>query len=307
MKTAGSQAGMLSRVEERIMNRNRKGVIFGSRIIAVGILCMILVADFVLSGMFDRDNSAPVPEPVLAESVRILFAGTKDDADCAIVLSQDACVMIDTGEEQDAEHILALLQQEGVEEIDCLILTHPDKDHIGGAPALLESLPVQKILTPVYDQSKESYERLTEQAEALGIMMTALEREEELQYKELSLHIWPPEETEYDKDNNYSLAVLVSHGEVQMFFAGDAQKKRMKEILQYNLPQVDLYKVSYHGRSLASGVRLIDLIRPQYAVVTAAEPEKETEQALRSVGAQIFCTREHDVVFVSDGIKIRPE
>lgn len=286
------------------MNRNGKGLIFGNRIIGIGILCMVLMSGFLLSG---KSDPAPDQAPVSAESARILFAGTKDDADCTIVLSQDVCMMIDTGEEQDAEHILALLQQEGVEEIDCLILTHPDKDHIGGAPALLESLPVQKIIAPAYDQPKESYELLIEQAEALDTTIVTPGRREELQYGELSLIIWPPEETHYDKDNNYSLAVLISHKEVQMFFAGDAQKKRMKEILQYNLPQVDLYKVSYHGRNLTSGIKLIDRIRPQYAIVTASAPEKETKQALIAVDAQIFCTRDRDVVFISDGIKIWPE
>ncbi len=283
------------------MNRDRKFVILRSRMVGACILCVVLAAAFLLSG---RSKTVPDLSSRSVESARILFAGTKDDADCVIVLNGDVCVMIDSGEEQDAEHILALLRREGVEEIACLILTHPDKDHIGGAPTLLENFPIQKIVVPDYDQPKDSYDVLLEQAEELEISVLTLEEREELCYKELSLSIWPPEETYYDKDNNYSLAVLAEYGEVKMFFAGDAQKKRMKELLQYNLPQVDLYKVSYHGRNLTSGVKLIDIIRPQYAVVTAAAPGKEIELALTSVDAQIVCTRGQDALFVSDGKEI---
>ena len=56
----------------------------------------------------------------------------------------------------------------------------------------------------------------------------------DLRFGDLSLCIWPPEEAYYEKDNDYSLAVLVRHGGVKMFFAGDAQKRRMKELLTYS-------------------------------------------------------------------------
>lgn len=239
----------------------------------------------------------------ITEAAEILFAGTQDDADCAVLLSQGACVMIDTGEEQDAAHILELLDQEGVKQIDCLILTHPDKDHIGGAPMLLETLPVQTVLVPDYGQEKEHYDALLEQAEELGSSVSVLApaRSREYSYGELELRIWPPEEAFYEKDNDYSLAVLVRHGDVKLFFAGDAQKKRMKELQTYRLPEVELYKVSYHGRDLTTGAKLIGSIRPQYAVVTADEPGQEIRQALTAAGAQIFCTRGKDVRFVSDG------
>ena len=242
------------------------------------LLCMVGVC--VLLGAFAmfllRPGSREDVQPA-----KILFAGTEDDADCAILLSQDTCVMIDTGEEQDAEHILTLLEQEQVEKIDCLILTHPDKDHIGGAPALMEALSVDRIVVPDYGQEKESYETLIETAEALGSSITVMApaHSRDLRFGDLSLCIWPPEEAYYEKDNDYSLAVL----------------------LTYSLPQVDLYKVSYHGRDLTTGARLIGSIRPRYAVVTADAPGSEIEQALRLAGAQVYCTRGQDAVFVSDG------
>lgn len=264
------------------------------------LLCMVGVC--VLLGAFAMFLLCPGSREDV-QPAKILFAGTEDDADCAILLSQDTCVMIDTGEEQDAEHILTLLEQEQVEKIDCLILTHPDKDHIGGAPALMEALSVDRIVVPDYGQEKESYETLIETAEALGSSITVMApaHSRDLRFGDLSLCIWPPEEAYYEKDNDYSLAVLVRHGGVKMFFAGDAQKRRMKELLTYSLPKVDLYKVSYHGRDLTTGARLIGSIRPRYAVVTADAPGPEIEQALRLAGAQVYCTRGQDAVFVSDG------
>ncbi len=233
--------------------------------------------------------------------VRVLFAGTKDDADCAVLLSLGYCAVIDTGEEQDGDHILALLKEAGVNRIDCLILTHPDKDHIGGAPALLEQMPIQLIVAPYYSQQNDDYDALLGQAKALGIDIMTPARSRELNYGELSLRIWPPQETYYEQDNDYSLAVLAQHGDVKMFFAGDAQKKRIKELLTYHLPQVELYKVSYHGRNLKIGARLIEAICPEYAVVTAEAPGGQIEKALLSADSQIICTRGRDAVFVSDG------
>lgn len=273
------------------MNGGRKGMRRAVRILGAGVLCALLSAALLLFA-----EKKEVLQPA-----RIVFAGTKDDADCAILRSRDACVVIDTGEEQDAAHILELLCREEAGQIDCLILTHPDKDHIGGAPILLENIPVKQIVTPCYDREKETYDALLEQAEEQGVNVLTLTDSQVFYYGELTVRIWPPEKKHYEKDNDYSLAALVEHGGVRLFFAGDAQKKRMKELLTYRLSQVDLYKVSHHGRDLTTGARLILSIQPAYAVVTADAPGPEIERALRAADARVICTRGRDAVFISDG------
>ena len=74
------------------------------------------------------------------------------------------------------------------------------------------------------------------------------------------------------KDNDYSIAVLVEHGSVNLFFAGDAQKQRLQELEQREFPDIDLYKVAYHGRDSSHSAQLIRQIEPRLAVVTAKEP-----------------------------------
>ena len=104
------------------MKNIRKVSVFLLRAAGVCALCAALLA-----GWYLLENREVTRE------AKFLFAGTKEDADCSSLLSGDTCVVIDTGEEEDAPHILELLKDNKVEKINCLILTHPDKDHIGGA------------------------------------------------------------------------------------------------------------------------------------------------------------------------------
>lgn len=238
---------------------------------------------------------------------RVVFVGTADDADCAILVGREGCVVIDTGEEQDTAHILELLRRYEVETIDYLILTHPHKDHIGGCPAILKELEVRKILTPYCDKIDSRYQELLELAAQLAVPVENVLETEQFQCGDFQVTIYPPEELEYSKENNYSLAALVRHDDVNLFFAGDAQKKRMEEILLYDLPDIVLYKVSHHGRDQKAGATLISRMQPQHAVVTAYGPEGRIAEALEEAGSKIVCTRGQDAVFISDGREIKPE
>ena len=46
----------------------------------------------------------------VTREAKFLFAGTKEDADCSILLSGDTCVVIDTGEEEDAPPFWSFLK-----------------------------------------------------------------------------------------------------------------------------------------------------------------------------------------------------
>ncbi|MFR6321922.1 MAG: hypothetical protein ACLUNG_11935 [[Clostridium] leptum] len=93
-------------------------------------------------------------------------------------------------------------------------------------------------------------------------------------FGDLKLQIWPPEDFYYEKDNDYSIAVLVEHGSVNLFFAGDAQKQRLQELEQREFPDIDLYKCL--SNRVQPQRQLIRQIEPRLAVVTAKEPLGET-------------------------------
>ncbi|MCM1121984.1 MAG: MBL fold metallo-hydrolase [Eubacterium sp.] len=231
--------------------------------------------------------------------VRILQ--TKDDADCIIINAGADAVMIDTGEAQDGEHIIQELQEAGIENLDALILTHPDKDHIGGALAILKEIPVEKVFHPYYDGEEEELTAVETYCKERKITVYYPNRVWEINTGYVKLWIYPPHEKHYKKDNNYSLAVLAQHGEVKMFFAGDAQRKRSEELMTMNLPEVALYKVAHHGRANSVSSKLFETLNPEFAVVTSDSADKEILESSEKCGSRLLFSREADLLFLSDG------
>lgn len=273
------------------MSTAKRGLIALLRVLGILALVGGLVAVLVL---LETDRAV--------EPAEFFFVGTQDDADCAVLLSRGACVVIDTGEEQDADRIVRLLREKNVQQIDCLILTHPDKDHIGGAPRLLDEFSVSMVIVPYYIQENEPYTLLREKMTAMNIHALTLARNREFQYGDLRLRVFPPDEFLYNKDNNYSLVTRVEHGNVRMLFMGDAQKERLLELEDVDWGKVDLYKAPHHGRESTIGAALIERLQPVYAVVTAKAPESNVKAALERVGAQVLCTVPlQDAHLLSDG------
>lgn len=231
--------------------------------------------------------------------VRILR--TKEDADCMVLQQGKNAVMIDTGEAQDGKYITEALRETGIAQLDALILTHPDQDHIGGALAVLQAVSVEKVIEPYYDGEKEELEAIKTYCEKEGIQVYYPNHVWKIRTGYVNLVVYPPQEKHYKEDNNYSLAVLAEHGKVKLFFGGDALRKRSEELMTLHLPEVDLYKVPYHGRSNRASDELFETLHPDYAVVTSDTADEEIIQCSEKCGSRLLFSREADVVFCSDG------
>lgn len=68
-----------------------------------------------------------------ANSMTVLYLDV-GKADCTILTDGAHTVLIDCAEADDGETLLSVLKENRISQIDLLIVTHFDKDHIGGAP-----------------------------------------------------------------------------------------------------------------------------------------------------------------------------
>lgn len=82
-------------------------------------------------------------------------------------------------------------------------------------------------------------------------------------------------------------------------------KKRTKELIEEELPAVDVYKMAYHGREYKGFDLLFQRLNPAYTVVTAKRAEEKVEEVLKESGTTVLYTRNTDIAFETDGKQLR--
>lgn len=227
-------------------------------------------------------------------------------ADAILLTTADSAVLIDAGEKGFGKTILAYLEEKGIERLDCLIVTHFDRDHVGGAAKVLNSVAVDTVLQTVGSKDSEEYEKYVRALSNAGIEPVTVRETHSFTLDGVSYAVDPPRRTAYDDDtsNNVSLIVTVQNGENRFLFTGDARTERLSELLAGGAEPCDVLKVPHHGRDEPLLPALLDAARPAYAVVTSSDDEPEsaaTVEALERAGAAVLLTREGAVTFHSDG------
>ena len=86
--------------------------------------------------------------------------------DCILIENDGSYAMIDTGYEETVSAVMKVLDEKGINTIDHLIITHYDKDHVGGAAALLGKYDIKKIYLPAYEGSSKYYSAIVSAIEA---------------------------------------------------------------------------------------------------------------------------------------------
>lgn len=239
-----------------------------------------------------------------AASVTFFKAGK---ADAAVIQTENSVILIDTGLEKNDKELVASLRSMGVERIDVLILSHFDKDHVGGADDILAAFPVGVVYQSNYAKDSDDYAEYIAALAEQGVEPVTVTDTVSFTLDGLTVDIDGPAETEYadDPSNNSSLIASVTCGDTTLLFAGDAQDARITEYLAaYERPEgTVILKVPYHGHWQQTLSDFLSAVRPDYAVLccSKSEPEEseltQTTALLEGLGAQVYRTCDGDVSF----------
>ena len=131
--------------------------------------------------------------------------------------------MIDTGENGDGDKLVARLAELGVEKLDLLILTHFDKDHIGGADTIVREIPIDRVVLPSYEKDSKQYAQLLGALSQSDAKVTYLTEDLSEKYGDLELSIWvSPVPFDGKSDNDQSLITKILFNGTSCLFMGDA-------------------------------------------------------------------------------------
>ena len=265
---------------------------------------LLLAAALLLTGCAGASTeTAPASAEGSKLEVHFFNAGA---ADAILLTTANSAVLIDAGEKGFGKTILAYLEEKGIEKIDCLIVTHFDKDHVGGAAKVLNSIPVGKVLQSNQPKDSDEYENYVKALANAGIEPVTLRDTYDFTLDGVRYSVDPPGQAEYDEDssNNSSLIVSVQYGNNRFLFTGDAQTLRLAEFLDANTTSFDVLKLPHHGRDEPLLDALLASTKPTYAVITSSEGEPESGavvEALEKAGIQVLLTRNQSVTLYSDG------
>ena len=238
-------------------------------------------------------------------AVTFLDAGK---ADAIVIYTNHSTVLIDTGLKSEGKELVQFLQDREIDTIDYLILTHFDKDHVGGAAKVIENLKVNNIITSDYLKDSEEVENYLEACEKAQIQPEILKETISFTLDNVRYTVYPHIASSYpeQESNNSSLIISVEHGENRILITGDANNLRIKEFLIDQEKNFDyqLLKVPYHGRYMECLKELVSTIQPQYSIITSSDEKKENNETVRLLeeeGAKVLLTREGAITVVSDG------
>lgn len=225
-------------------------------------------------------------------------------SDCILIEIGDKVIMIDTGEDKNGKQIVDKLKEKEINTLDYLILTHLDKDHIGGVDSVLSSVKVKNLIQANYKKDSKQYDEYVDSLKKADVEPVVLKEKMNIVISNAEISIQPASKSEYESSNDYSIMTSINYGEHKFLFAGDAEEKRLEEFISENTLKYDFVKIPHHGRYDKLTEAFLDSISPEYAVITCSEkkaPEEYVLKILEKLNIKTFLTSNGDVVINSDG------
>lgn len=269
-----------------------------------------LTGDMLMQPSGDTEGEAADPDGYSQEPLEVHYIDVGQGS-ATLLKSGRHAMLIDTGDSDQGTKIQLYLTKQGVENLDYLVLTHPDADHIGGAPVIITKFGIGQLFLSNYEKDNKTTQKVRDAMQYKGLTASDCQVGDTYTLGNASFMILAPVK-EYADSNNASIALMVQNGNNRFLFTGDCEAEAEADLIASGADlSADVYLAGHHGSDTASSQAFMDAVSPTYAVISCGEgnsyghPHAEVLNRFRSMGIQVFRTDEQgSVIAESDGTGI---
>ena len=255
---------------------------------------------------YDRtENSVKITGAPAAVTVSFIDVG---QGDSVFIDDGDFEVLIDAGTADKGNAVSDSIRPYVDGDLDVVIATHTHADHVGGLTRVLADYQVDEIIDS--GDTADSRAWTDYHAAAMAEPNCAVVPDSDFTVSMANgatLRIIEGLDGDANP-NNDSVAALLTFGQVRVLFTGDSEEAA-EAVLAGKVGDVDVFKAAHHGSRTANTMALLNVIRPEYAVVSCGagnpygHPHLAALQNFAAVGTTVYSTEKSGtVVMTTDGL-----
>jgi competence protein ComEC len=217
--------------------------------------------------------------------------------------------------------IAPFLWKKKIGEIDYLVLTHPDPDHLKGLPFIASRFSIGQFWDNGSRAQSEAYFQLKKAVQENGIEGRSMNAEAApLVIHGARVSFLNPEPKRSSSNpqpsrpsvNNDSLVIRIHFKSVVFLLAADIEKEAEERLMRTGYPlKAHVLKIPHHGSASSSTFFFTRRVSPAYGILSVGEenigklPHPEVLQRYNELGTRVFRTDRHGAITViTDGEKI---
>lgn len=249
-------------------------------------------------------------EEITTDSMQVHFLDV-DQGLAILVKIGDDVLVYDGGERDTSSFVVAYLKEQGITEIDYLISSHYDSDHVSGLIGCLYAFDVKNVIGSNYVHDSNLYTSFMTAVEEEGLEVLYPAVGTQYEIGDAFFTILSPEEIVKDSNSN-SVAIKLTYGESDFIFTGDADYKSERAMIASGIDlDCEVLSVGHHGSASATSEKFLEATTPEYAVISCGEnnsyghPHKEVLGFLQDYQVEILRNDESGtIVAETDGTEL---
>jgi len=234
--------------------------------------------------------------------------------DAVLIYQGQNQVLLDGGPDSSVLTCLANHLPFWDRQIELMVATHPDDDHLTGLIDVLERYDVSQLVVNSTGKDSAVFKEFKQAVAEEGLKIHFPKKGEKIKLGSLSLMVlWPQSQadvlgaTTLEKAvNELSLVFKLSFGEFDALLPGDISTQVEDKL---DLEEVEVLKVAHHGSKYSTSPEFLFKTSPELAIVSVGKnpfghPTEEVLERLGSLGIKILRTDlQGEIEVITDGQK----